>query len=678
MCFILNAQVVHGRVTQVKFTQDTDTQRQRVGSTRTRFTTPEGEALTRGGVIFQEFAADHRFWDVHPGMRWVAVRPTSALRQEFGLVLRIQLHDPETVEPTRRIWGRRMFEEQAVTGFGTYFITEKNSVPLGPNGQPQGFYLWELEPAINRPWCRAKRYQLAAQENLDPMGVNPETTAEVAKQHRQRMRQACSCLLCMYAGWSEQEVLDSEERGLITTWMLTFADSNTPVRVRKAMPALEPVRERSPAPIRPRTPQDPAKAPPPNEPPVHNTMASSGTGYSDPDERVKNGTFGVESLPREADATGANYEFGIPMDEVGEQFSPNESATEYRERVSHAPQTVVDTAQEEEPAVAPPMGSEPNIPPERVPVNTGYRSREENDYLYEEGRAFIRSFNGLSQGRWNQTMAEAVRQAFGRLKRANPDVFETVQRRPNFGQQNPITTVPRGYMREFFMGTRAAWLPGNGAVDQRLKPYLQRIQQVGPDQLGPTFRRNYVWNEAKKLWIPDNTWAPPRDPNGLLFWARPDLKDNQGRIIKDHPEQSPGRLQDIDVLWDYAQELDNQGFGFWHEDNAEGRFCAPYNGRRAVHHKCGFEFNNPTQRCRKIHLCTFCECPDVNATDWITNATSKCRNYYGTCCTNRLGCPGAYAAHMGKNYRYRAQELLNRREMEFQDADEYDDERAVV
>ena len=69
--------------------------------------------MTRGGVIFQEFAADHRFWDVHPNMRWVAVRPTPALRQEFGLVLRIQLHDPETVEPAKRIWGRRMFEEQA-------------------------------------------------------------------------------------------------------------------------------------------------------------------------------------------------------------------------------------------------------------------------------------------------------------------------------------------------------------------------------------------------------------------------------------------------------------------------------------------------------------------------------------------------------------------------------------
>ena len=72
-------------------------------------------------------------------MRWVAVRPTPALRQEYGLVLRIQLHDPETVEPAQRIWGRRMFEEQAITGFGTYFLTEKQSVPLGPNGQPQGF-----------------------------------------------------------------------------------------------------------------------------------------------------------------------------------------------------------------------------------------------------------------------------------------------------------------------------------------------------------------------------------------------------------------------------------------------------------------------------------------------------------------------------------------------------------
>ena len=146
-------------------------------------------------------------------------------------------------------------------------------------------------------------------------------------------------------------------------------------------------------------------------------------------------------------------------------------------------------------------------------------------------------------------MAEAVRQAFVRLKRVNPDVFETVQRRPNFEHQNPLTTVPRGYMREYFMGPRAARLPGNGAVDQRLKPYLQRIQQVGHDQLGPTFRHNYVWNDTKKLWIPDNTFVPPKDPKGLLFWARPDLKDSQGKIITDHPEQRPGRLQDFNILW---------------------------------------------------------------------------------------------------------------------------------
>ena len=648
--------------------------------TRERFTTPEGVALTKGGVIFQEFAADQRFWDVHPNMQWVAIRPTSALRQEFGLVLRIQLHDPETVAPEQRIWGRRMFEEQAVTGFGTYFVTEKHGPPLGPNGRRQGFYLWELEPAINRPWCRTKRYQIVAQENLDPLGVNPETTEEVAKQHRRRVRQACSCLLCTYAGWSEQEVLESQERGLISAWMLTYADSNTPVRVCKAMPPLEPVRDRSPAPIRTRTPQDPDRAAPLNEPPRHNTMAVDGVGYSAPDKRVKGGIFGVESLPREADATGANYEFGVPKEEVVEHIHPQgESTTEYRDRVSHAPQTVVDTAKGEEPLEPPPMGSEPSIPPERIQVNTGYRSREEHGYLHEAGRAFIRSFNGLSQGRWNQSMAEAVRQAFGRVKRVNPEAFDPVQRRSNFGQQNPLTAVPRRYMREFFMGPRAAWLPGNGAVDQRFKPFLQRIQQVGPDQLGPTFRRNHVWNETKKLWIPDNTYVlPPHDPDGLLFWARPDLKDRHGRIIMDHPEQKPGRLQDFNVLWDYAEQLRHQKLGFWAQDNHEGRFCSPYNARRWVNHKCGFEYNNTTQECWKFHLCNFCECPEVNATDWITAENSKCRNYYGTCCTNRLGCPGAYAAHMGPNYRYRAKALLDRREQEFQDADEYDDERAVV
>ena len=62
-----------------------------------------GKSLTRDGMVFTEFAADQRFWDLHPNMKWVPIKPTSGLRGEYGLIIRIQLHDPETVAPELRI-----------------------------------------------------------------------------------------------------------------------------------------------------------------------------------------------------------------------------------------------------------------------------------------------------------------------------------------------------------------------------------------------------------------------------------------------------------------------------------------------------------------------------------------------------------------------------------------------
>ena len=76
------------------------------------------------------------------------------------------------------------------------------------------------------------------------------------------------------------------------------------------------------------------------------------------------------------------------------------------------------------------MGHAPVRPPERIPVNIGYRNREFNDYVREQGRAYLRAMNRRTQGRWDRTMAQAIREAYAHARWIKPQDLDEVEMEP--------------------------------------------------------------------------------------------------------------------------------------------------------------------------------------------------------------------------------------------------------
>ena len=148
------------------------------------------------------------------------------------------------------------------------------------------------------------------------------------------------------------------------------------------------------------------------------------------------------------------------------------------------------------------------------------------------------------------------------------------------------------------------------------------------------------------------------------------------------PDQRPDRVTRLYDLWEHADILRMQDLGHWHVENPEGRFCAPFNRRNAPHQLCGFELGQQQQGSNQIcfyaHMCNFCECPGVNLRRDGVNRRKQCSNFHNTCCLNRMTCPGAYAAHMGRWYRYRQSEDIERREREFEQAALQEDDVGLV